>query len=545
MGQEKIKFTSLGKVWFWLAISFAVIFVFIYPVDFHNLGGTHSWLSGVTLKFVNNWLEDGIWEDHLTCYESFDSIEFRSQEDRIPYLSYPTGSTFAVYIAAKLMGKDHVGIYFLKHFQLLWYFAEMLLLGTFLYILLTDIKIFSEREKNAVVYFMALFWVLQPINVWYLANIYFTDQAVILYVMAFLLFEYMSSRKNTLRGIVHIIKGIIIYFGILTDYYFWLLLFIVCIIRFTGNMILKRGAKNIIKEILWYACPSILALGTFVWQISHTDNWLNILISRFVTRTVGDVGDHALLKYFDNFYQTLADDSPARGVLLIGLEVIILILSVSYFKKNGGFRCIIIHKEYAILAAGVIAPILQILILRNHSIMHEFSMIKAGWILDMSILVLAFFMQKMTQQSVFVICGKKVNGYVWNFVVAYILFLCVSGVPFSAKDFLDSRNSKETYPLEQILYEHAQYEEVYFSFTYEINTYPPQRLAIAEKQVYKIASVEEIDTMFPKLPENAERRLIIEKNTGEKDAYVSTIEMLLAQNNEIVYEDENYCILHL
>lgn len=199
MKDGNIKLLSLAKIWLWLSVAFAVIFIFIYPPDFHNLGGTHSWLSGVTLKFVNNWLADGIWEDHFTCYESFDSVEFRTKQERTPYLSYPTGSTFAVYLAAKMAGKDHVGIYFLKHFQILWYYAEMLLLATFLYILLTDLAIYAEREKKAVTCLMALFWVLQPVNVWYLANVYFTDQAVIFYIMAFLLFEYISSR-GTVSG---------------------------------------------------------------------------------------------------------------------------------------------------------------------------------------------------------------------------------------------------------------------------------------------------------------------------------------------------------
>lgn len=303
--------------------------------------------------------------------------------------------------------------------------------------------------------------------------------------------------------------------------------------------------KYQIREVLWYVCPSVLALGTFIWQISYTDRWFQILISRFVIRTAGDVGGHAFLKYFENFYETLADGSAARGIVLILLEMVIFLLLVRYVGKHGGLRSVILKKEYAIFAIGVLSPLIQIFVLKNHSIMHEFSMIKIGWILTLSILAMAVLIKKMTDQSQMIIRGKKINDYVWTFTVSYVLFLCITGVPFSAENFLDTRDLQVSYPLEQILYEKARYEEVYFSFTCEIATYPPQRLAVAEKQVHRVDSVEEINSMFCNLPDEAERMLVIEKDAAGKDNSISETEKLLTAENEIVYEDDRYCILRL
>jgi len=74
---KKINYLLLFTVMIMIFISFVVIFVCIYPVDFDNMGGMHSWLSAATIKYVNQWLEEGALHNHFTCYESFPSVEFQ------------------------------------------------------------------------------------------------------------------------------------------------------------------------------------------------------------------------------------------------------------------------------------------------------------------------------------------------------------------------------------------------------------------------------------------------------------------------------------
>ena len=75
-------------------VGVSVLFCFVIPRYTNNMGGTHSWLSGSTIKFVNYWLDEGAINLNFTNYESPASIEFNELEDRTPYLSYPSGKHF-------------------------------------------------------------------------------------------------------------------------------------------------------------------------------------------------------------------------------------------------------------------------------------------------------------------------------------------------------------------------------------------------------------------------------------------------------------------
>ncbi len=537
---KKINYLLLFTVMIMIFISFVVIFVCIYPVDFDNMGGMHSWLSAATIKYVNQWLEEGALHNHFTCYESFPSVEFQSYDARTPYISYPTGSTFLVFAAAKILGKVHIGISFLKKYQLLLYLAEALFFSVFLYCWLTDFEV-KERVKAAVVYVTVLSWILLPVNVWYLANVYFADQAVIFFVMLFLLCEYISHRRisDRQRKIANGWKILVIYCGSMTDYYFWILVFLAFICHLFRQILLKHDLGMIVKSALLYICPVVLAIGTFVWQISYTNDWLNILKHKFLSRT-GDM-DHVWKTIFDNFCSTMADNKMERGIAILGIEIFILILLVFYFHKMGKWKELFIKNEYSIVMIGLAAPFLQIIVLKQHSAIHEFSMIKMGWVLVMSVLILALLAFTWMRRSEIYFGKKKTDLFGCCYVPAFLVMFALTGGPFAVSDSLMLRDAKVSYDLEKILYESAKYNDVFFSFTYSIPINPPQQLAVSQKQVYLIADIKDIAVQFPDLPEEANKMLIVEKN-AEKDVSVLESEATLLKDSSILYEDEGYMI---
>ena len=117
------------------------------PHDFDNLGGKHAWVSGSTIKYVNMWLREGAGNLHFTNMEMFPSAELPTFDDRGPYVSYPTGVTFMVWTAAKICGKTHIDVSFLKHFQLLMYGIESLMLSVLVYIFCRFFKIKSKTKS--------------------------------------------------------------------------------------------------------------------------------------------------------------------------------------------------------------------------------------------------------------------------------------------------------------------------------------------------------------------------------------------------------------
>lgn len=574
-----INLKSLAIVLAMVLLTFLFVFQFVYKPNYENLGGEHSWLSGSTLKFVNDWLEEGATKHRFTCYESFDSIEFNELSERTPYVSYPTGSTFTVYAAAKLTGQTYIDVSFLKHFQMVCYALETLLFATFCYLFLDGTKKLKEIPKTVFSALLAMTWMLLPVNVYYLANVYFADQCVILWVMMFLLLEYISHMDLSPKAllVVNILKVPVIFIGVLTDYYFWILVFIAFCMHFIRNMLLKKKFLLNVKEALWYVCPVLVAVGTFIWQLTYTENWLEELLGKFFFRTGGLEEGNVFVRILINFYGAFADANKIRLVfLMLFMGAFVALMGVKIFKGKL-FKEIFTNRTYYIVALGVAAPALQILVLKNHSAIHEFSMLKVGWIIVMSIPVVALIAAELKvgkkgitlstctkdlvakdasdcidddvecadSREVVGLAGKKVERNVLAMVVSFVAMLAITGVPTSADYYIDYRYAEVDYPLERVLYETMDYEHVCFSFTREIAINPPQHLAVSGKQVHLIESIGELDTLFPDLSEDAVKVLVIDDTNPDKSQEIISLEKSLLENNSCIYESGGYYLVEL
>ena len=526
--KNKVNYAHLLIILILVLCSFLFIYKFIYPVKYDELSGSDSWLSGSSLKFVNQWLEEGALTHHFTYYESFDSIEFTTLEERTPYLSYPTGNIFMVYMAAKLLGREHIDISFLKHYGMALYMLDTLLFAVFIYAFLSHFGGISYRSRLIITYIAPLMWILMPANTWYLSNIYWADQAVILFVMLFLLLEYINNEKT------NILKILTIYCGIMTDYYFWIIAFGAFALFCLRSIMLKKNIKYMLKGALSYICPVIAALMTFYWQLSYTDNWIEYLLDKYSGRS-GDYSD--LMGIWDNLRKCFADFSFTRLDIIVGVEVIMLIMLAYYLTSSKKWKNVIINNEYSILLLGFTAPVAQLLILKNHSASHDYSMVKVSWILDMSVLILAFLTAKL-------LC-RSYKHFVLNYLGVLFITMIIMNFPHNISDLLSYYHEDRTYTLENILYDISEYEDVYFSFTYDIPLNPPQQLAVSEKQVHQISSLEEIRQLFPDMPENARKQLVIDKLLADKDAGIAEQEKELSDRCKVVYEDDIYCIILL
>lgn len=535
-------------------IGVALIIGFVVPRYTDNMGGTHSWLSGSTIKFVNYWLEDGAKNLKFTNYESPASIEFNELDDRTPYLSYPSGETFFVFIFAKILGRSQISVSFLHKFQMIMFVIEALLLAGFVYYFLSrTIKLKKELGKIVISVLTAMLWVLLPTCSYYLLNVYYSDQCVILWVMAIILVEYLyrtsEKKKNT---ILKVIRSIIVFSGLLIDYYFWILTFFLFVAEIWNVCLTKRKGerkKEIISILLWFGIPAILAVLLFYIQLIQTNDWFKIMTGKFAMRVVGrenDTLDWELATIGKNFANAFSLDAVMINYLLwifAGIAIISLVLMTS--KKK--FKSLVTNPGISIVFFSIVAIVVQIYFLKQHSAIHEFSMIKVGWavaILPILISLVITYAFGGAPNTSFHFFNKKIGAFSSVYAISFLMVCAVVGAPFSAIKFVNDRVEIVKYDFEEMVDENTDYNDVLFSFSKEIVMNPPQSLAISNKRIYKIKEVKDIEEKFPDLSSEAVKVLVVEK-TAELDKEKKAQQDCLVKNADVRIETGSYYLYDL
>ena len=536
------------------AVVFVITITFIYPVNFSRLGGYHNWLNGSTIKFVNEWLDEGAADLHFTMYEYPDEIE-RAGLDREPYVSYPNGTIVTVWALAAISGHSHIGISFLKGIACLFYYMDAMLFAGFVYLFLAGFKIKSVPFRSIASAVCASCWLLQPVNVYYLANIFFADQYVTFWILAFLLVEYIDIRDPKLQS--KIIKAVIIYCGCMVDYYFWIMTAIAWALDLVALIIRRSKAGKYLAALGLYAGPALLAVLSYYIQMSYTDNWFTLLTDRFKLRVsnegeagVSDSGIAGIMKFFKQAY---CDDSKKRAILLALFVLITVILAVRYLIREKKLKDVFTDGRLRILLLGSMAPVAQILVLKNHSGVHEFSMIKLSWPLIMCFVTAGLLICYFT--------GKDLNGAIVfkgikdralplgasSIICALMAFMLITGHPVAPGYYKNERDYHIDYSLEYIMYDNLDKDDVCFSFTREIACNGPQRISITGKLIYRIGETDEIYTLFPDLPENARKILIIDSDFTEDGSKIDDMQrQIISQpDSKIIYYDDRYIFVEV
>ena len=539
----KKKAISLSVALFWTFALFCGIIIYIFPVKYNNWGGEHMWLSGSSVKFVNMWLQEGAYTHRFNVYESFDTIEYNTLSERGLYVSYPTGSTLFLYLAAKLFGCTHVDISFLKHFDVVLFGIESLLMTTFVYMWITDTGYENEKGKILMSVVTAISWVLLPNSIYYLCNVYYADQAVILWITAFLLVEFLCNRNSQKHYILNSLKVFIIYTGMLVDYYFWIMVFVAFIMQLLKNICSRRAIREIIQKSLLYIIPVILALLTFYWQLSYTDGWFDMLLEKFLLRT-GVEEKIRFRQLLDNLSISFTNGNVPRMYPLIGLEVMMLLLGGIVLLKNGKLSNLVVNNNVSIIIIGMLSPVLHVILLKNHFIAHGFAPLKFDWVYVMSFLCMAYILTLLCKKNVNVKIAKC-SAFFLMYILCIALWNVVAGNLFSLETYVDERTYDATNDLENVIYKITDDNDVLFSFTKSVPPNPPVALAISEKEVHQINKLSEIDDLFPNLSPKADVLFVIDKLIDTRTDEIEKKEMQVLAQGELIYEDNLYQIVKL
>lgn len=550
-------FVKKNKEYFLIIVLSILIFfsfIKIYTnTDFNNCDNTHSWLSMSTVKFTNNWLKEGPIKLRFLMLESPKSIESSTIDSRSPYLSYPSGTIIVTYISALLMNKTQIGISFIKHLVTFLYLLNTIGTSIFVYMLVKKLLYKINKWIPLIIsLFLSTIWMLIPANVYYLTEVLFSDQLILIFALIYIIFEFkyediVNLKNKLLKNILLTIYYIIAIFGVYTDWYFVILMFVAFVLRIIKTVVKCGNFKNyfkncMFKNILQYGIPVIIGMLIFAVQISSIDNGITYIINISKYR-LGLTEDNGIQgNFYKLIYKKLFDSYGRKGIftIILGFLSLIYIAFKTILKRNTINDRTRMEDLIYIATLIMLGPFLQLIILKNHSAIHEFSILKTGISYIMSFILISYsileFFKININDNMQILLDKSKKYLNINIFFCIILFIFIylmlfSNIILNTSSYVKARQySKKQYIIENYIAENARYEDVYFSFDYKIPNNPPQQLAISNKKVYKIDKIEDIYKKFPNLTKDAVINIILNKEDVKnlnviKERYIKIVEL--------------------
>lgn len=478
------------------------------PVDLQNADDSLGLITSFSARVVNNWLTDGITNDRFVMYQDFPSVEFEGNNKRSVYLSYPPGSLVPLYFMARITGQKEVSIGLIKYFVQIEYYLAIFLLGFFFYVCLRFLKIKSRLFIIVLPVILSVLWAFLPYNVYYMNNVYFADEAVILLSIVFFLIEILWYQEKFKKYSVplQILSCFVLFIGLLTDYYFFFIAFITMGLRMIKNF-QEHPEKLFIHKLFFNTWPFIItiitAVALFCIQVSSIPNGLKFLALTFSIRS-GSGDEWGGLKVLINNF--------GNGFTVLSIPVL---LAVSIFCVLFPF----IRKHYSQnkqmfvywLSMIVLSTALHTAIFMEHSIVHEFSMLKYNLVFVFIIFALIYWIYIYFETAAM----DKIKKY--SNVLIMFLFCFFAYLYVNLKDYDESFYNIRIYAIDHSIAEfvrnNTDYYDVVYSPDYEIDCEPAssRELLISRKRIYSVSKLDEIP--LASLPGYAVVNLLISEDT--------------------------------
>ena len=389
----------------------------------------HNHLSATSVVFTNNWLDDGIINDHFAMIPNPESVEFETLEDRSFYDSYPPGCIIPLYILAQLSGTEEISFDFVRGWDLFNQYAITILLAFLVYLIFLKlcskpyIGFAAAIAPTAVNLFM-------PSPFYFFHSVYFSDQGVLLpfVLMIFLEFIRADIKEPRFRRTLNIIQAVVIFAGTITDYLFLCVLIVVYIKRLVLKEIPYRPFTAWLKGSLKMAAPALLGIALFVLQIAV--NGPVRILEMFLFRT----GMEDSTGWTEHFSTVFWKDHIVNGfganadiiikaslVTIIAMIAVCVIIKIFKKRENNNLKMIL-----SVAAILIVPCFMQIYLLKNHSAIHDFSALKFSLVMSVIPYVL---IPAAVIEIVKLLKGlkfeKPIYGYVRNvFAVSFAVICC-------------------------------------------------------------------------------------------------------------------------
>lgn len=493
-----------------ILILFSITLItFHYTVEirepwYGELSGGHQWLTGDTILFSKIWYREGPSSVGFAMMDSPSSVEFTNLSSRGPYLSYLPGSIIPIYIWGEIAGNEP-NASMVMSYNLFNHFAIALFLSLLIFIFLRQIKIdyLNSFLFATIPIFLEL---LLPGPLYWHQNVFFADQAVILPFVLYIFLEIIRDEYNGEHTrVLSILQNLILLWGLLTD---WLFVFIALTVYlkriFEGEIKFKGNIGNFLKENLKFWLVPILVVIFYISQIFFF-NHIKLMIHTFffrsgisqegselITNGLTNFNGHILLGYGEIGFYALCFS------LLFLVTVLLFVFFEKILKKDVDLK---IKRTGALMAMLVIPCILQVLVFRNHSVIHNFSVLKFSVVLATIPFVLGpisiylILKNKIRFIGVSLVSFKKIKIDFGLLIIFLILFAAAGFYVVN-----EHPHYKELFPennynfsvMGNSIQKNTQYSDIVFSPDFEILSVPPQQLSYSMKKVYKINSMGDI-----------------------------------------------------
>ena len=499
-----------------IVLSFSILFIVTIVIFFHTVEMRkpwrtelsdvhHQWLSGSTIKFVNNWYKEGPLSLKFGLIENPQSIEFPTLLSRKPYPSYPPGIVLPLYILAKMVGYELTPSMLMKYNLLNQFFIAILLsLTVFCFLRQLKFDYLNSVLLSVVPIFIEFF---TPATMYWHQNVFFTDQAIILPFVLFIFLEIVKgniNKKLILRTIC-ILQALVMFYGALTDWFFVFVSFVVWL-----NRILKREMGNTLysfaKSSLIFWFPFVLAILLFVIQLYSLDI-LPLIVDRFMFRTgLSSSGEKYIHGFFRKFW--IGHIREGYGIFAIitlwgSLFLLIIGIFVKMLQKFTNNKGKINIHILSFISYLIVPCFLHTYFLRNHSVIHDFSALKYSLPLAVipfvlaPILLLSIFNAQTTniyiEGMALIINKTKINIkiYLVSFTLPLVLLtISMTDAEYYTKFFPEP--NLEYRRIGEFISSNTTYSDIVFSTVYSVPKNPPQQLSYTRKRVYKIKTLDDI-----------------------------------------------------
>ncbi|HPO48925.1 MAG TPA: hypothetical protein PLO89_01240 [Spirochaetota bacterium] len=477
---------------------FICLTIFSYSLDIRKpyFNRTDEWLSGATIKFVNMWYRENPFKIGFGMFFNPASVEFKNLSERQVYSSYPAGSLVPLYLMGFFNGKN-VDFDLLRIYNLLNHFFIGFLLSLIIFLILKKINVNVVTDFSLSVIPPLLYFLLPPTLYWH-QNVFFTDQAVILPFALIVFIELLKDCKiNNLKvnEFLKFLSALTVFYGVSTDWFFCI---IVLALYFKKIINFEFGSNilDFIKRSFFFFIPTIAAILLFLAQALLIGG-MKRLINIFLFRTGLD-GNKIVFDFYRQFWKNHIEFGFGNISLylifgsLLAFILIALYLFLFYFlkKRKISDNVKIIFNTYFLLS---IPCFIQVYLLSNHSVIHPFSILKFAVPISIIPFVLCwisffylFFCDIKNESSAFS------DFKIINFIAPFAIFCALFYLSQQYQNFRKYYPREYDFSKEKFINENVGYNDIVFSTNFAITPDPPQYLAVSEKRVYRISSIDEI-----------------------------------------------------
>jgi hypothetical protein len=325
-----------------------------------------EWITAHSQIIVDNWLENGFWNERGISFWNPPSIEFPSLVSRNPYISYPCGAQLPIFVLVKVLGWN-VTPGFFHIWGLLWHGLIGLLLICGLLLFSAEEK---EPERSLYAFLPGFLWLGGRGPLTFFPTMWYADIVVLLPFVLVGLAEVIVARallqERHRRLITWGLPGLT-FWGMYTDWLFVPLGAVILVYR----LLHCRNISATFPAFVWQiVVPAALALTFFFLQLYWVlgPHFVSTLLERFLLRSMDTTGafnrnTSIMLWYIYGHFVDFV------GGLTLALTVLALVLLCIRPKTVPSP-----WKDFLCLVS--IPSILLLLVFRQHTAVHSFTIVK-------------------------------------------------------------------------------------------------------------------------------------------------------------------------